>query len=147
MPFETIQSLEKEALKYIQRIDEMGGSVAAIEQGFMQTEIANASYKYQRTVETKEKIIVGVNQFTEEEKAPVDLLRVDDSIRKVQAEKLEKLRAKRNNDAVVSCLRNIKNAAREDKNLMPFVIEAVENYATLGEIADSLREIYGEYNG
>jgi len=139
--------IEAAAWKYIQRIDEMGGSVAAIEQGFMQTEIASASYKYQRAVETKERIIVGVNQFTEKENVPTDLLRVDDSIRKLQAEKLQKLRAKRDNKNVTACLKNIKNAAREDKNLMPFVIEAVENYATLGEIADSLREIYGEYHG
>jgi methylmalonyl-CoA mutase N-terminal domain/subunit len=113
----------------------------------MQTEIANASYKYQRAVELKEKIIVGVNQFTEKENVPTDLLRVDDSIRKLQADKLVKLRAKRNKEHVIACLKNIKNAAREDKNLMPFVIEAVENYATLGEIADALREIYGEYHG
>ena len=98
-------------------------------------------------METKERIIVGVNQFTEKENVPTDLLRVDDSIRKLQAEKLQKLRAKRDNKNVTACLKNIKNAAREDKNLMPFVIEAVENYATLGEIADSLREIYGEYHG
>ena len=139
--------IEAEAWKYIQRIDEMGGSVAAIEQGFMQTEIANASYKYQQAVESKDRIIVGVNQFTEQENAPTDLLRVDDSIRKMQADKLARLRTKRNNDHVANCLKKIKNAAREDKNLMPFVIEAVENYATLGEIADSLREIYGEYHG
>lgn len=139
--------IEAAAWKYIQRIDEMGGSVSAIEQGFMQTEIANASYKYQRSIETKERTIVGVNQFTEQENAPEDLLHVDDSIRKIQAEKLAKLRAERNNENVSNCLRKIKNAAKEDKNLMPFVIEAVENYATLGEIADSLREIYGEYHG
>ena len=75
------------------------------------------------------------------------MLRVDDSIRKIQAEKLAKLKAKRDSGKVAACLKSIKSAAREDKNLMPFVIEAVENYATLGEIADSLREIYGEYRG
>ncbi len=139
--------VEEEAWKYIQRIDEMGGSVSAIEQGFMQTEIANASYKYQGAVESKEKIIVGVNQFIEKEGTPIDLLRIDDSIRKVQSEKLVKLRANRNNDEVNQCLIKIKTAAREDKNLMPFVIEGVENYATLGEIAGALREVYGEYHG
>lgn len=139
--------IEEAAWKYIQRIDEMGGSVSAIEQGFMQNEIARASYNYQNAVESKEKIIVGVNQFTEKEIAPEGLLRIDDSIRKMQSEKLRALRSRRNGEIVSVSLKQIQQAAREDKNLMPFVIEAVESYATLGEIADSLREIYGEYQG
>ncbi len=139
--------IEEAAWKYIQRIDEMGGSVSAIEQGFMQNEIARASYNYQQAVESNEKIIVGVNQFTEKEATPTGLLRIDDSIRKIQSDKLAKLRAKRDNEKVKESLKNIKAASREEKNIMPFVIEAVENYATLGEIADSLREIYGEYQG
>lgn len=139
--------MEEAAWKYIERIDEMGGSVSAIEQGFMQNEIARASYSYQTAVEAKEKIIVGVNQFTEKEAPPTGLLRIDDSIRKIQAEKLAALKAKRDNAKVLSCLQQIKQATRDEKNIMPFVIEAVENYATLGEIADSLREIYGEYQG
>lgn len=139
--------IEEAAWKYIQRIDEMGGSVAAIEQGFMQNEIARASYTYQQAVESKEKIIVGVNQFTEKEETPTGLLRIDDSIRKIQSDKLAKLRARRDNEKVKECLKNIKEASRDEKNIIPFVIEAVENYATLGEIADSLREIYGEYQG
>jgi len=139
--------IEAEAWKYIERIDEMGGSVAAIENGFMQNEIARSSYQYQNAVEQKEKIIVGVNQFIENEEAPTDLLRVDDSIRKVQAEKLAKLRAKRDNPKVEECLAKIKAAGLSDTNLMPLVIEAVEHYATLGEIADTLRSIYGEYQG
>ena len=113
----------------------------------MQTEIANASYKYQSAVESKEKIIVGVNQFIEKEGVPIDLLRIDDSIRKVQSEKLAKLRAQRNNELVNKYLILIKETARSDKNLMPSVIDAVENYATLGEIAGALREVYGEYHG
>ncbi len=139
--------LEEESWKYIKRIDEMGGSVAAIEQGFMQNEIARSSYAYQQAVEAKEKIIVGVNQFIEKEETPVATLRIEDSIRKVQSEKLAKLRAKRNNEKVKECLKNIKQATTDEINLMPFIIEAVENYTTLGEIADSLREIYGEYKG
>jgi methylmalonyl-CoA mutase N-terminal domain/subunit len=139
--------MEEAAWKYIQRIDEMGGSVSAIEQGFMQNEIAKASYNYQVAVEAKEKIIVGVNQFTEKEAAPTGLLRIDDSIRKIQSEKLAALRARRDNEKVAASLKNIKQATHDEKNIMPFVIEAVENYATLGEIADSLREIYGEYQG
>lgn len=139
--------IEEEAWKYIKRIDEMGGSVSAIEQGFMQNEIARSSYEYQRAIETKEKIIVGVNQFTEEEKPQTDLLRIDDSIRKVQSEKLASLRARRDNSKVIECLNKIKQDAKEDRNIMPQVIEAVETYATLGEIANALREVYGEHQG
>jgi methylmalonyl-CoA mutase N-terminal domain/subunit len=139
--------IEAEAYKYIQRIDEMGGSVSAIEAGFMQNEIAKSSYKYQNDIESGDKIIVGVNKFTEKEAPPTDLLRIDDSIRVVQSEKLAKLRAKRNNDKVDTALAAVRDAATTDKNIMPYVIAAVEEYATLGEIADTLRSVYGEYQG
>ena len=139
--------IEAEAYKYIQRIDEMGGSVSAIEAGFMQNEIAKSSYKYQNDIESGDKIIVGVNKFTEKEAPPTDLLRIDDSIRVVQSEKLAKLRAKRNNDKVDAALAAVRDAATTDKNIMPYVIAAVEEYATLGEIADTLRGVYGEYQG
>ena len=89
--------------------------------------------------------IVGVNQFIEKEAAPTGLLRVDDSIRKIQSDKLAKLRAKRDNEKVKANLKSIKDASREEKNIMPFVIEAVENYCTLGEIADELRAVFGEH--
>ena len=107
----------------------------------MQNEIARASYQYQNAVESREKIIVGVNQFTEEGEIRPEDDRIDDSIRKLQAEKLAKLRAKRNNEKVNELLIILKQAAREDKNLMPVVIEAVENYATLGES----RILYGRF--
>ena len=139
--------IEEEAWKYINRIDDMGGSVSAIEQGFMQNEIARSSYKYQQAIEKKEKIIVGINQFIEETEAKTDILRIDDSIRKIQSDKLAKLRATRNNDKVKECIKNISQSAIEDRNILPAVIDAVEHYATLGEIADSLRAIYGEYQG
>lgn len=139
--------IEEGAWMYIKRIDEMDGSVAAIESGFMQNEIAKASYSYQQAVEKKERIIVGVNQFTETEQAPEGLLRIDDSIRKVQSEKLQSLRSRRDNEKVTASLLQIQQFAQADKNIMPAVIEAVENYCTLGEIADSLRKIYGEYQG
>ena len=139
--------IEADAYKYIQRIDEMGGSVSAIEAGFMQNEIAKSSYKYQNDIESGDKIIVGVNKFTEKEAPPTDLLRIDDSIRVVQSEKLAKLRAKRNNEKVDAALAAVRDAATTDKNIMPFVIAAVEEYATLGEIADTLRGVYGEYQG
>lgn len=139
--------IEEEAWKYIQRIDEMGGSVSAIENHFMQNEIAKASYAYQQAIELGEKIIVGVNQFQQQENAPQDVFRIDDSIRKVQSDKLNTLRANRNNEAVKKAILQIQSAAREDRNIMPFVIDAVEAFTTLGEIAGSLREVYGEYQG
>jgi methylmalonyl-CoA mutase N-terminal domain/subunit len=139
--------LEAKAWKYIKHIDQLGGSVPAIEQGYMQEEIARASYDYQRKVESGEKIIVGVNKFAEKEAQHTNLLRIDDSIRKVQSEKLARLRANRNNDLVKTSLSELKNAAIEDRNIMPAVIAAVESYATLGEVADTLRAIYGEYQG
>lgn len=139
--------IELEAFKYMQRIDEMGGSVSAIENGFMQNEIAKASYDYQNAIENGEKVIVGVNKFTEKEHAHEGLLRIDDSIRKMQSEKLTSLRNRRDSIAVQQSLDKVKAAVREERNIMPPVIEAVEQYATLGEIADALRSIYGEYQG
>ena len=139
--------LEAKALKYIAHIDSLGGSVSAIEQGYMQEEIARASYDYQRKVESNEKIIVGVNKFTEKEAQHTNLLRVDDSIRTIQSDKLARLRAARNNDLVTSSLADLKAATVEDRNIMPYVIAAVEHYATLGEVADTLRAVYGEFQG
>lgn len=139
--------IEAEAWKYIHHIDQMGGAVSAIEQGYMQDEIARASYEFQNKVERGEKIIVGVNKFTEKEVNNTEILRVDDSIGKQQAEKLAKLRANRNNEVCNTKINTLKQAAIEDKNVMPFVIEAVESYCTLGEVADALRSVYGEYQG
>ena len=139
--------IEEKAWQYIHRIDQMGGSVAAIEQGYMQKEIASASYDFQRKVESGDKIIVGVNKFTEKESLHTDLMRIDDSIRKVQSEKLAGLRAKRNNDMAKQSLTDLKAAVVEDRNIMPYVITAVEHYCTLGEVADVLRSVYGEYQG
>jgi methylmalonyl-CoA mutase N-terminal domain/subunit len=139
--------IEEKAWKYIQHIDQLGGSVSAIEQSYMQEEIARASYDYQRKVESGEKIIVGVNKFAEKEAPQANLPRIDDSIRKIQSDKLTSLRARRNNDEVRKCLAELKDAVVEDRNIMPYVIAAVEQYATLGEVADTLRAVYGEYQG
>lgn len=139
--------IEEKAWKYIQHIDQLGGSVSAIEQSYMQEEIARASYDYQRKVESGEKIIVGVNKFAEKEAPQANLPRIDDSIRKIQSDKLTALRARRNNDEVRKCLADLKDAVVEDRNIMPYVIAAVEQYATLGEVADTLRSVYGEYQG
>ena len=123
----------------------MGGSVAAIEQGFMQDEIARSAYEYQRKIETGEKIIVGVNKFQLTETSKVPPFKIDDSIRVLQTEKLNTLKAKRDNKKVAQCLSKISMHAKDNSNLMPAVIDAVENYCTLGEIADELRKIFGEY--
>jgi methylmalonyl-CoA mutase N-terminal domain/subunit len=139
--------IEEKAWKYIEHIDQLGGSVSAIEQHYMQEEIARASYDYQRKVESGEKIIVGVNKFAEKEAPQANLPRIDDSIRKIQSDKLTSLRARRNNDEVRKCLAELKDAVVEDRNIMPYVIAAVEQYATLGEVADTLRSVYGEYQG
>jgi methylmalonyl-CoA mutase N-terminal domain/subunit len=137
--------VEAEALKLMHKIDDMGGSVAAIEQGFMQNEIARSAYDYQRKIEAKEKIIVGVNKFQVQETVTPPSFKINDNIRQLQIDKLNLLRKKRNQKIVIACLEKIKFIAQSNENLMPYVVDAVENYCTLGEIADSLREIYGEF--
>lgn len=137
--------VEAKAWEYIKKIDAMGGSVSAIEQGFMQNEIARSSYEYQDKIEKGEKIIVGVNKFIAEEKPQGNVFSVDDSVRKVQVEKIQKVKAERNNDKVKASLAKVEEAARENSNLMPHILEAVENYSTLGEIADVMRKVFGEF--
>jgi methylmalonyl-CoA mutase N-terminal domain/subunit len=137
--------LEAAAQLYIDKIDAMGGSVKAIEQDYMQQEIAASAYQYQQEIETGEKVIVGVNKFTQQEQPQSNVFRVDDSIRKQQIEKIETLRAERDNQKVNICLLNLKIAATGTENLMPYILDAVESYATLGEIATTLRNVFGEY--
>jgi methylmalonyl-CoA mutase N-terminal domain/subunit len=140
-------SVETEAWKLIKRIDEMGGSVDAIEQGFIQNEIAKSAYDHQRKVETGEKIIVSVNAFESDEKDYTKVFRIDDSIRKIQTDKLAALRRERNPARCDHILQLLNDQAASGENLMPTVIEAVEAKCTLGEIADTLREVFGEYKG
>jgi len=137
--------MEKEAGQIIDTIQKMGGSVAAIEQGYMQDEIAASAYRFQQQLEKKEKIIVGVNQFIQKEESKIPILKIDESIRSKQTERLNQLKAKRNNQQCATCLEQIKKNALEGSNLMPAVIAAVENYCTLGEIADTLRKVFGEH--
>ncbi|MBX2930453.1 MAG: methylmalonyl-CoA mutase [Chitinophagaceae bacterium] len=137
--------VEQNAWNLIKQIDAIGGSVSAIEEGFMQNEIARSSYDYQRKIESEEKIIVGVNKFTINKEDAVPAFKIDDSIRQVQIDKLQALKNKRNNVKATECLKAIEIAANNNTNLMPMVIEAVENYCTLGEIADCLRNVFGEY--
>jgi methylmalonyl-CoA mutase N-terminal domain/subunit len=137
--------VEAKAWEYIQRIDAIGGAVDAIEQGYMQDEIAGSSYAYQTAIERGEKIIVGVNKFTVQEKPMDNLFTVDDSIRVMQMEKLKAVKDGRDNAAVQQALKDIESAARSTENLMPRILHAVGHYASLGEIADTLRGVYGEY--
>lgn len=137
--------VEAAAWQLIQKIDAMGGSVSAIEQGFIQDEIARSAYEYQRNIETGEKIIVGVNKFQVKDEAHIPVMRVDDSIRTVQVEKLNRLKNNRDHAKVDQCLRELNDRAVSGENIMPAVVDAVENKCTLGEIADTFREIFGEY--
>jgi len=138
--------MEEKAMDYIQKIDDMGGAIVAIEKGFLQKEIADSAYKYQKEVDEKKRIIVGLNEYTiEEEKCPIELLRVDPKVEKQQVVKLQKLKRERNNRKVKEILEKLHYSAEKDENLMPTIIEAVKAYATLGEITDVLRKVYGEY--
>ncbi|MCC6160439.1 MAG: methylmalonyl-CoA mutase family protein [Deltaproteobacteria bacterium] len=138
-------AIEKQAWAYIERIDKMGGMVEAIMQGFPQREIQNAAYAWQLEVETGDRVIVGVNKFQQDEAPPANLLRIDESIERGQRERLAALRARRDNDAVKSALAGLKAAAQGTDNVMPHILASVEAYATLGEIADTLREVFGLY--
>ncbi|MFA4668928.1 methylmalonyl-CoA mutase family protein [Pyrococcus kukulkanii] len=136
----------EEALKYIEKIQKMGGMMRAIERGYIQKEIAEAAYKYQKEIEEGKRIIVGVNKFVTDEPIEVEILKVDPSIREKQIERLKKLRSERNNKKVEEALDNLRNAAeKEDENLMPYIIEAHRHLATLQEVTDVLREVWGEY--
>jgi len=123
----------------------MGGSVKAIEQDYIQQEIAASAYQYQNEIENGERILVGVNKFAETEQPLQNVFRVDDSIRKMQTEKIISLKASRDNDAVDKSLKKLEEAATGKQNLMPFILDSVEKYATLGEISDTLRRVFGEY--
>lgn len=137
--------VEKKAWELIAKIDTMGGSVAAIESGFMQDEIAKSAYAYQKEIESGEKIIVGVNKFTINEPPTNIAFKIDDSIRQVQIEKINTLKQNRDAAKVAACINAIIAAAKGTDNIMPLVVEAVENKATLGEISNALRSVFGEF--
>jgi methylmalonyl-CoA mutase N-terminal domain/subunit len=138
--------IERQADHYIQKIDDLGGALAAIEQGFVQGEIADAAYRYQKAVEQGEQIVVGLNEFvTEQETTDLERLAVDPAIEARQRERLAEIRARRDNDRVHESLTHIASAAQAAENLMPLFIEAVERDVTLGEICDVLRDVWGEY--
>ena len=138
--------IEEKVLHYIEEIDRQGGAVNAIEKGFMQREIVESAYKDQIEVEKSDRVIVGVNKFTTEKKAPIKLLRVDPTIESKVVQRLERVKRERNNRKVRETLDELHRIAGDGKeNLMPLILEAVKSYATIGEISDTLREVYGEY--
>ena len=138
--------IEKEAWEYIKKIDEIGGAVTAIEKGYIQKEIQDSAYKWQMEVEKGNRVIVGVNKFQIEEKPVEGLLRVDSSVGELQKKKLADLRAKRDNAAVSDKLTALEAACKDEQaNLMPFILDAVKTYATLGEICGVMRKVFGEY--
>jgi methylmalonyl-CoA mutase N-terminal domain/subunit len=137
--------IEEKAWEYINKIDAMGGSVQAIEEGYIQDEIAGSAYRYQNDIESGEKIIVGVNKFTAKENPIENIFVVDDNIRVQQIAKLNQLKSERDNQKVTLLLQKLDEDARANVNLMPGILEACEQYATLGEIADTFRNVFGEY--
>jgi methylmalonyl-CoA mutase N-terminal domain/subunit len=137
--------IEDGALEYIKKIDEMGGALEAINRGYIQKEISRSSYNYQKAVDSGEQIIVGVNKFTTEEEHAPKLLEVDEAVEKKQIERLKKLKQERDNMKVNEVLEKVRQVARTNENIMPILVEAVEAYATVGEISDALRDVFGEY--
>jgi methylmalonyl-CoA mutase N-terminal domain/subunit len=142
---ELTQEIEKNAEAYIQKIDAMGGAAAAIERGYVQKEIQDSAYRYQREIEEGQRIVVGLNRFQTEEETPTNLLRVDPTVQQTQVDRLQALRSERDHDEVTRTLTALREAAEGDQNLMTPIIAAVKAYATLGEICDVLRGVFGEY--
>jgi methylmalonyl-CoA mutase N-terminal domain/subunit len=138
--------IERLAANYISKIDEMGGMLAAIEAGYVQREIERAAYDYQKGVETGREIVVGVNRFKIDEETPVPTLKVDPAVERAQIARLRLVRAERNAVTAIAALEGVEQAARSGDNLMPPIIAAVESHATLGEVADRMRAVFGEYS-
>lgn len=140
-------TIEQKANDYLEKIEKMGGSVKCIELGFQQDEIANSAYRYEMAIENNEKIIVGVNKFTDDGKEEdINLLKIDDAIQKTQIAKLNSVRKNRDNNKTSESLELLKCAASKEDNLIPYILECVENYCSIGEISGTLRAVWGEYN-
>jgi methylmalonyl-CoA mutase N-terminal domain/subunit len=137
--------IEARALAYIEKIDSLGGMLRAIESGFVQTEIQKAAYKYQQAVETREQVVVGVNDFIAEEERGIPTLRIDPRIEREQIQRLQALRAKRDAKKMQAAIAELERCAATNENLMPAILGTVEAYATVGEISDALRRVFGEY--
>jgi len=136
--------IENQAWRYIQRIDEMGGMVAAIERGYPQSEIADAAYHFQRQIESGDKVTVGVNKHVTDH-PPITIWRMRPEIEQRQLKRLQEVKRNRNNHRVKECLQEIREASLGDQNLMPFIIDAVREYATIQEVCDVWREVFGRY--
>ncbi|MEW6047766.1 MAG: methylmalonyl-CoA mutase family protein [Bacillota bacterium] len=138
---------ERQAMAYIERIEQMGGVIAAIRRGFMQREIAEASYRFQQEVSSGKRVIVGVNRYAipASEEKPVPILRIDPELERRQGQRVQELRRSRDNARVQAALRDLARAAEREENVMPYLIEAVRAYATLGEMVDALKSVYGVY--
>ncbi len=139
------ERVENEALDIIHKIDEMGGMVQAIEQGYVQACIQKSAYKYQQDIENQNRVIVGLNKFNLDEKPAENLLKIADKVEQEQVKRLRKIKAERNAEAVKTALENLKKAAQGNENLMPYIISAVKTYASIGEICNVLRVVFGEY--
>ena len=137
--------IEKEAVGYIQKIDALGGAVQAIENGYQQSEIQRAAYQFEKEVESGRRIIVGQNKFQTEEEVPTGLLKINMNVQEEQIKFLVSIRSERNNEAVAATLSALKTAAQSDANLMPLILDSVRVYASVGEISNTLREVFGEY--
>jgi len=137
--------IEKQAMEYIEKIDDLGGMMAAIQDGFPQREIQASAYRYQRAIESNDRIVVGVNKFQIDENPQAELLKVDPLTEEQQVDKLKKLRSERDPSAVDATLSRLHDVCISDDNVMPAIIAAVKSYATLGEICDVMRNVFGEH--
>jgi methylmalonyl-CoA mutase, N-terminal domain len=137
--------VEAAANDYIRRIDEMGGMIPAIERGFPQGEIAQASYEYQKEIERGEQVIVGVNKFAEQDEQPIDVLQIDQSSEQKQIQRLDMLKRQRSASEVAKTLSALRRAAEGTENTMPYILDAVRAYATVGEVCGALKDVFGSY--
>jgi methylmalonyl-CoA mutase N-terminal domain/subunit len=137
--------IEERAKLYLEKIDAMGGTLRAIELGYIQQEIQDAAYDFQQAVDRQEAIVVGVNRFQQEQEKSIPIQRIDEDLERRQVERVRALRARRDKNTWEPAIRRVEDAARSGDNLMPHIIEAVESYCTVGEISDTLRHVFGEY--
>ena len=137
--------IETGARTYLEKIDALGGTLKAIERGYIQAEIQNAAYEYQQAVDRKEAIVVGVNAFGIDEEKPIPLQHIDETLERKQVERLKALRVKRDQVKWKTAIQHVEDCARGSNNLMPAIVEAVDANATVGEISDAMRRVYGEY--
>ena len=137
--------LEQQTLRYIDHMDQMGGAVESLEKGYQMQEIAESAFRFQQDVETRDRVIVGVNEYASGSQPILDAQRVDPRRERRQIERVQQVRRDRNNVAVVANLKRLAEAAQSDDNVIPIILECVESYATLGEISDVFRSVFGEY--